>query len=150
MNARQSWPKIPPRRESKSPRHSRSGPATAVRRKVWARSGRCCERCGIGCNTFFRTAGEIHHRRNRSQGVDNSLANLVLLCHLCHVWVGADPKAAATQGFHLEQGDIPEKTPVLYGGEYTETYGRRWMVLSADGGVDPAPEDPPPPQEGNA
>lgn len=128
-------PKIAQPREAKSPKHSRSGPSAAVRRKVWTRSGRCCERCGIGCTTFFRTIGEIHHRRNRSQGMDNSLSNLVLLCHLCHVWVGSDPTAAHDTGFHLEHREQPQAARMKYGGPDVEHNGRRWARLTDSGAV---------------
>lgn len=136
---RRMWPKVQP---GTAPRHSRSMPPAAVRRKVWIRAERCCERCGIECTTFLHKIGEIHHRRNRSQGVDNSLPNLVLLCHLCHVWVGADPKAAQLQGFHLAHGQAPHTTPLLYGGPDVEANGRRWRVLDAAGGVHSPEEEP--------
>jgi hypothetical protein len=129
------WPKVARPREAKAPKHSRSGPSVAVRRRVLARAGLCCERCGIKCTTFFRMVGEIHHRRTRSQGVDNSLSNLILLCHLCHVWVGSDPKVAHTQGFHLEHGEVPARTALLYGGPEVEHYGRRWVLLGDGGSV---------------
>jgi 5-methylcytosine-specific restriction endonuclease McrA len=140
---RREWPKTS---EVKAPKHSRTGPSAAVRRRVWTRSARCCERCGIGCTTFFRTVGEIHHRRNRSQGIDNSLSNLVLLCHLCHVWVGSDPNAAHAQGFHLEHNEVPTHTPLLYGGSEVEHYGRRWVLLGDDG----TRRESPTPKEDNA
>lgn len=131
-HARRAWPKIV--RRPREPKHARdTGPSGDIRRVIWARSGQCCERCGVWCATLERLTGEIHHRRNRSQGVDNSLANLVYLCHLCHRWVGSDPKAAHEQGFHLEHGELPEKARLLYGGADVEENGRRWALLANDG-----------------
>lgn len=107
----------------------------AVRRAVRRRSRQCCERCGVWCAP---SSGEIHHRRNKSQGIDNRLSNLVYLCQTCHEWIGHSPKLAHAEGFHLEHGEAPEGAELEYGGPEVEEYGRRRMVLADDGSVGPA------------
>jgi 5-methylcytosine-specific restriction endonuclease McrA len=49
-----------------------------LRRRVLARDGHRCARCGA---TRFL---EIHHRVARARGGGNELANLVTLCSACH------------------------------------------------------------------
>ncbi len=51
----------------------------ATIRAVYARAKGCCERCG-------RRSGQldIHHKKRVSEGGDNSLENLELLCRPCH------------------------------------------------------------------
>lgn len=113
-------------------RYRDTGPSPAQRARVHARSEFCCERCGAWCQW---PDGEIHHLRNRSQGVDNSLSGLVDLCKPCHLWVGLNPAQAAAEGFHLQNGDIAGETEILYGGPLTQLYGRRRAVLTDDGNV---------------
>lgn len=110
----------------------KSDPPKSVREKVLERSRLCCERCGLWSPP---PVGEVHHRRNRSQGVDNSLPALVLLCKACHGWVGARPADAHEEGFHLEHGERPALTALLYGGPYVPKYGRRRVLLQDDGEV---------------
>lgn len=132
---RRMLPKVQPRklREPKTvKRPADTGPSREAREQVKDRARLCCERCGIWAPP---TVGEIHHRRNRSQGLDNSVSNLVLLCRDCHSWVGARPKAAHAEGFHLERGDVPEETKLFYGGPHVQEYGRRWARLREDGEV---------------
>lgn len=109
-----------------------TGPSPEVRAQVHHRAINCCERCGIWAPS---PVGEIHHRRNRSQGVDNSLPNLVLLCKPCHGWVGRELSDAHTEGFHLENGERPAETELRYGGPYVQEYGRRPAKLREDGEV---------------
>lgn len=132
---RQMLPKVQPKR-MREPRPvkkpTKSDPPKAVREAVLERARLCCERCGIWSPP---PVGEVHHRRNRSQGLDNSAPNLVLLCKTCHAWCGARPKDAHAEGFHLERGELPAKTKLHYGGPYVQEYGRRWARLREDGEV---------------
>ncbi len=59
--------------------HSRDYLPNATIRAVYARAGGCCEQCG-------RRSGllDIHHKKPVSEGGDNSLENLELLCRPCH------------------------------------------------------------------
>lgn len=56
----------------------------------------------------------VHHRQLRSQGGDNSSANLVTLCFACHRWVHGNPYAAEAEGFLLRQGSDPALVPVRH------------------------------------
>lgn len=130
---RRELPKVQPRtlREPKTvKRPTDTGPSQKVRDQVKGRARLCCERCGLWSPP---PVGEIHHRRNRSQGVDNSVPNLVLLCRDCHKWVGERPKDAHAEGFHLERGEVPADKKLLYGGPYVQEYGRQWAKLREDG-----------------
>lgn len=133
---RRSWPKMQPRRPRESRQAKRvrdTGPSAAVRGQVRARSRLCCERCGRWCGSAYR-AGQIHHRRNRSQGTDNSLPNLTYVCVTCHSWIGAEQKAAHAEGWHLEHGEAPDETELLY---YVPQVGHRKVLLCADGSIWP-------------
>ncbi|WP_229434713.1 HNH endonuclease [Nocardia farcinica] len=103
---------------------SRSDPSQATRQAVHARSHMRCERCG---SSLVWDHGEIHHRRHRSQGVDNSLSNLLHLCSSCHGWVEANPGAAHMLGFWLRHGEQSAATPVWLWG--------RWVQLDDNGDI---------------
>jgi len=58
----------------------------------------------------------MHHRRRRSQGGQDSVENLVLLCGSgttgCHGWVHAHPADARTAGFLVASWDDPAPIPI--------------------------------------
>lgn len=60
-----------------------------------------CARCG-------EAAVHTHHRKLRSQGGDDSAANTVRLCLLCHDWVHHNPAEAYEQGWLVKSWDDPE------------------------------------------
>lgn len=94
------------------------GLTSRVRQVVHSRSQMMCERCGV---SLMWAAGEVHHRLNRSQGVDNSVVNLVHLCRDCHGWATVNPNAAHDEGFHVRPWEDPASVPVklfLYGRAY--------------------------------
>lgn len=102
--ARQMWPKRQPRRQKpKNPGEQKT------RELVAERSGGLCERCG-------RRGESVHHRVNRSQGGPWSGSNCVHLCgdgtRGCHGWVGANPLAAAHDGFHVLPKTDPAAVPL--------------------------------------
>ena len=47
----------------------------------------------------------VHHRKLRSQGGDNSLDNLLLLCDSCHAYVHNHPALAVSAGYILRRDD---------------------------------------------
>ena len=49
-----------------------------LRQKVLKRDNWRCQNCGR------RESLEVHHRKMRSQGGDDSDVNLITLCHSCH------------------------------------------------------------------
>src|SRR4051812_18913138 len=57
------------------------GPSPEVVEGVLDREHYSCALCGMGLGTEGRGVGwSIHHRLRRSQGVDHSIQNLLLLC----------------------------------------------------------------------
>lgn len=105
-------------------RGARSNPTLATRSAVQSRATMCCERCARNL-TWIR--GEIHHLKSRSQGVDNGLSNLVLLCRECHGWVTNHPIKARLEGFHLRPWETPGTRAI-----HSKLHGR---VLLADDGT---------------
>lgn len=96
-----------------------------VRAALRERAGDCCEICGVRANN-------AHHRRNKSQGGRDTLANLMLLCGSgttgCHGNVTMNPKWAAESGYTIRGTvDEPETVPVLIRGER--------CILEDDGSV---------------
>jgi 5-methylcytosine-specific restriction endonuclease McrA len=80
----------------------------AMREKVKARAGRHCERCAIAI-----LSGEIHHRKNRSQGGEHTLQNLVFICKPCHDWIGAHPHLAGVEGYHVKPWCDPATVSII-------------------------------------
>lgn len=102
-----------------------SGPGAAARTYVCERDGNRCRRCGHGVLSPWR---HLHHRRRRSQGGTDGLANLVLLCARCHREVHAGPRVARNEGWLVGHGGDPERIPVL-----DTVLG--WVLFDDDGGV---------------
>jgi len=53
-------------------------PYEQLRQQVLKRDNWRCQNCGR-CENL-----EVHHKRMRSQGGDDSEVNLITLCHSCH------------------------------------------------------------------
>ena len=107
------------------------GPTAEVVDAVLEREHYSCALCGMGVGPEGRGVGwSIHHRLRRSQGVDHSIQNLLLLCGsgttLCHGRVHAEPAAARAGGWMLSGRQEPLAVPVLIAGQ-------RWVFLGADG-----------------
>lgn len=58
-----------------------------------------CEARWVGC---LRRAEHAHHIVRRSQGGRDDPANLLMVCHVCHGLIHANPSAAFAKG-HLRQ-----------------------------------------------
>jgi 5-methylcytosine-specific restriction endonuclease McrA len=86
-----------------------------VRTALRQRAADCCEICGTPANN-------AHHRKNRSQGGEDLLSNLLLLCGSgttgCHGWVTEHPAAAYVHGWSVRSHDDPRKIPVACGGYF--------------------------------
>ena len=84
----------------------------AQRARLSDRADASCEICGR-----YR-ASNGHHRKNRSQGGDHRLSNLLLLCGSgttgCHGWVTEHPAEAKRNGWAVWPTDDPASVPVLY------------------------------------
>lgn len=107
---------------------------TALNEKLWARSGGACERCGKFLVSPDRA--ERHHRRLRSGGGRDELANLLMLCALCHTTasptsVHANVTQAKRDGHIVTKYRDPSPVPVLHA-----LHG--WIVLDNHGGFTPS------------
>lgn len=81
-------------------------PAEAEARAiVKARSLGLCEMDGT------RTATDMHHRVNRSQGGMWSPENLLHLCHEHHMHITTNPRIAQEQGWSIPSHLDPARTP---------------------------------------
>jgi 5-methylcytosine-specific restriction endonuclease McrA len=78
----------------------------AMRPLVMARSHGLCEVCRS------RPVEVPHHRKRRSQGGTNGLANLLGLCTSCHDGIHAEPAWAYSRGFLLRRDDL--ETPMQH------------------------------------
>lgn len=109
------------------------GPAADVVAAVVERERESCLICGYGVGPNERgRRWSIHHRLRRSQGVDHSIFNLVLLCggselDGCHQRVHAEPEASRQGGWLLRRRQHPLAIPVLIPLE------NRLVYLGADG-----------------
>lgn len=87
-----------------------------VRSALRRRADDCCEKCGL------RYANNAHHRKNLSQGGEDTLSNLMLLCGSgttgCHGWITEHPKESYREGWSVRRGDDPASKRVLYRGTY--------------------------------
>jgi 5-methylcytosine-specific restriction endonuclease McrA len=83
-----------------------------LRVQVFTRDGGACTCCGLGLGDDW----ECHHRRYRSRGGKNELANLIALCPACHRSAHRDETALATgYGWVVSQfGPDPADVPVRY------------------------------------
>lgn len=124
------WPSQPrtpiaPRSKTKKRRREQAeGPSMAeLRPKLYERCGGRCEWCvkPVEYETF-----EAHHRKLRSRGGLDDLANLVALCTDCHHRrVHLNPRSATRRGFMVSAADDPRLVPLsMMGG---------WFYLTVDG-----------------
>jgi len=97
---------------------------TKIRAQLHERARDCCEICGR------HGATNAHHRKNQSQGGQNVLSNLMLLCGSgtigCHGIVTTNPVWARRWGYAVRGCEDPGLCPVLVDG---------WVLLGDDGSV---------------
>lgn len=83
-----------------------------VRGALRMRGDNWCERCGLSY------ANNAHHRKNRSQGGQDVLSNLLLLCGSgttgCHGYVTEHPEDACNNGWSVKPWHNPADIPVKY------------------------------------
>jgi hypothetical protein len=88
-----------------------------------------CERC----NTTPATLEASHRVAKGMGGTSSDQSSLALyahLCHGCHAWVEANPKAALSAGWKVPPGTAPQDWPVhMFDGNY---------LLDAEGGMRPS------------
>lgn len=120
-------PKPRPKRRP-VPKRGRADQAgyTELRRVVFDRASGRCERCG----TPVVDGHECHHRKLRSQGGRDEVANLACLCPGCHHdEVHARPGQARTDGWIVRRGSDPAMVAVIL-------HDGRTVRLDGDGGYD--------------
>lgn len=66
-----------------------------------------CARCGQSAEL------ELHHRKLRSRGGDDSEANLVGICRDCHGWIHANPAEATARGWMVSSWDDPATVELI-------------------------------------
>jgi hypothetical protein len=85
-----------------------------VRDALKERAEDCCEICG-------KPGNNAHHRKNRSQGGQDVLTNLMLLCGSgttgCHGWVTVNPEMSYRNGWSVPSYKDPAIVPVRRRGE---------------------------------
>ena len=101
----------------------------ALRRLVRARAGGQCECCGDALSLTF----QAHHRKLRSRGGQDSAANLLALCGLCHRRIHNRVAWATEHGFIVSAYDDPATAPVAVRCE-------SWRLLTPDGTYAPVKE----------
>ena len=82
----------------------------ALTPQLFARSRGQCELCR---QTFPLGLFERHHRKRRSQGGQNVMSNVLVLCRGCHLWAHANPREAKLLGLLVSRWDDPRTVPVL-------------------------------------
>lgn len=104
-------------------------PAKA-RERLYERSGRICEVCGAA------RATNAQHRKNRSQGGDWSLSNLLDVCGSgttgCHGYIHANPSESYASGWSVRQSMNPRDMPAFL----RTPYGYGYVWLHNDGTTD--------------
>jgi 5-methylcytosine-specific restriction endonuclease McrA len=117
--ARGSTFALPRRPALAKKRPADTGPDRNTVDAVLDRDAHCCCRCGGGLHGTRGVDYSLHHRKRRSQGGDNSPANLVSLCGHgtagCHGWTHAEPELARDVGLLVRRNDNPLATPVAHG-----------------------------------
>lgn len=93
-----------------------------LRALIRERAGGRCECCGDRLSPIF----QAHHRKLRSRGGQDSAANLVALCGLCHKRVHSHVTWATEHGFMVASSDDPALVPVAVRCE-------SWQLLGYDG-----------------
>lgn len=84
-----------------------------VRSAVLHRSRGLCEACGAA----LRGTPDLHHRKLRSRGGDNSAENLIAVHRTCHEWIHRHPKIATlAYGLMVSSWAQPWATPMVLWG----------------------------------
>lgn len=101
-------------------RRKDTGPSPAVRRLVLERDSHACVCCGI---SVIGRPYSLQHRKRRSQGGDNSPANLITVLGTgttgCHERIDSrrDPEDEA-KGYTVRSWDDPALIPVMLFGRH--------------------------------
>jgi len=101
-----------------------------LRRRLWARCGGYCEKCGA---VMREDEWAAHHRKFRGQQGRDEIVNLLAVHHSCHNGaidsIHLMPAPATGYGWIVNSWEDPALKPVRLAG----TRGR-WVTLTPDGG----------------
>lgn len=133
-----------------TPATAEAGKPRTARQRADAATERHCRRlvkarCGGWCE--LRIAGvclgrytNLSHRVARGQGGPWDPSNVVAACGSgttgCHGWLHSNPALAKSQGWMLPPWRDPAAEPLWV---YTPEGDRVWVLLTVDGGREPAP-----------
>lgn len=106
-----------------APAVARYSIAPELRALIRERAGGRCECCGDRLSPIF----QAHHRKLRSRGGQDSAANLLALCGLCHRRIHSHVAWATEHGLIVSATDDPALVPVTVRCE-------TWRLLTPDGG----------------
>ena len=98
-----------------------------LRDRIRQRADGRCDCCGDRLAPIF----QAHHRKLLSRGGQDSAANLLALCRLCHMRCHSHVTWATWHGFIVAATDDPASVPVAVRGE-------TWQLLGHDGTYQPA------------
>jgi len=98
----------------------------ALRAALGERALGCCEVCGKPNPT------DPHHRKRKSQGGLDTLANLLDLCRDCHRSVHLNVKHSRRHGRLLHRHDHPASVPVW---RWSRVHGAMRLVMLRDDGT---------------
>lgn len=87
---------------------------------------RACGKCDW-CNLVLGDVFDAHHRKLRSRGGQDSLANLVALHHQCHMYIHEHVGEATARGFMVHSWENPSDIPVLAGDGNIYLPGDVWV-----------------------
>lgn len=79
--------------------------------QVLTRSAGICEARFSPACTGYGT--QLHHRKLRSRGGKDTVANLVSVCHLCHGHIHGEVKQATALGLIVSTWADPEQVPLV-------------------------------------
>jgi len=91
------------------PNRRRKPMSKVLRHAVWARDGGLCQFAG---ESVSEQDAEIHHRKLRSRGGQDTPENLITLCGTHHRAVHANPIASTERGFICPSTEDPAHWPV--------------------------------------
>lgn len=98
-----------------------------VRGQLRMREDNWCAKCGL------KYANNAHHRKNRSQGGQDDLSNLLLLCGSgttgCHGYITEHPRDSINHGWSVLSVHNPIDIPVFY--------RNTWVYLDDLGNMQP-------------
>ncbi len=99
-----------------------------LRDDVFRRAGGRCDMCGQHLDP---DAWECHHRKLRSQGGQDDIANLIALHSSCHWIAHGNPLWSYDRGYLVPRAKEPDSVPVLLHGLAPHMPCATWAATTA-------------------